>query len=427
MTLSVPSFRIHDRSSVAAVFTRIFGVLTLSLAGLIAGCSQPAEKPAAGADSSAKGDDAAPKAAVASASNTNDTGSGPIKIGVFTSLTGSEATFGISTRNGVMLALEEINAAGGIKGRKVDVKVYDNQGNTQEAGTAVTRLITEDKVIAIIGDVASSLSLAGGAVAQEKGVPLISPASTNVRVTKDRDMVSRVCFVDSFQGFIAAKFLVDDKKMKKAAVLYDQNQAYSVGLRDDFQTAFKSLGGEITTVQAYSGGDQDFSAQLTSIRDSKPDAIYVPGYYTEVGNIAIQARRLGIKQPLIGGDGWDSTKLMETAAEALEGSYYSNHYSAEDTDPAIVAFVAKYKKQYGETPDALAALGYDAAKILFDALNRAASYDGKTLAATIASTKDFPGVTGVITIDENRNARKKGVVLEIKGGKPTFARAVEPQ
>lgn len=349
-----------------------------------------------------------------------------VLIGEYGSLTGPEATFGQSTHNGVMLAVEEMNAAGGIKGKKILVKTYDDQGKTQEAGTAVTRLITDDKVIALIGEVASSLSIAGGRVAQQYSVPMISPSSTNAQVTTIGDMVSRVCFVDSFQGFAAAKFAKENLKITKVAALYDQGQAYSKGLKDDFKKAFTAMGGVVPTEQAYTGGDQDFSAQLTSIRETKPDAIYVPGYYTDVGNIALQARKLGIKVPLLGGDGWDSSKLAEIGGQAIEGSYYTNHYSHEQNRPEVQTFVATYKTKYGQVPDGLAALGYDAAKLLFNAMGRAASWDGKTLAAAIADTKDFPGVTGVITIDSQRNAQKPAVVVQMKNGNPTYVATIEP-
>lgn len=349
-----------------------------------------------------------------------------ILVGEYGSLTGSEATFGQSTHNGIMLAVEEVNAAGGIGGRLIEVKTYDTQGKTQEAGTAVTRLITDDKAVAVLGEVASSLSLAGGRVAQQYGVPMISPSSTNLRVTQIGDMVFRVCFIDPFQGFVGAKFAYENLGARKVAVLYDQGQAYSKGLSDDFKSAFLQFGGAIATEQVYSGGDQDFNAQLTAIRGTSPDAIYLPGYYTDVGNIALQARKLGLTAPLIGGDGWDSSKLAEIAGEAIEGCYYSNHYSHEEARPAVQAFVRKYQERYGQVPDGLAALGYDAAKLLFDAMGRAPSLKGADLAAAIAATTNFAGVTGTISIDENRNARKPAVMVQMRGGVPSYVATIEP-
>jgi branched-chain amino acid transport system substrate-binding protein len=349
-----------------------------------------------------------------------------ILIGEYGSTTGSESTFGKSTDNGVQLAVEERNAAGGVKGKKIAVKLYDDQGKTQEAGTAVTRLITQDHVVAVIGEVASSLSIAGGRVAQQYGVPMISPSSTNPAVTEIGDMISRVCFVDSFQGYVVAKFVRDDLKLSKAALLFDQSQAYSKGLKDDFARAFQTMGGSITTEQAYTGGDGDYSAQLTSIRESKPDVVFLPGYYTDAANVMLQARKLGLDVPFLGGDGWDSEKLSQIGGKAVEGSYYSNHYAHEDPRPEVQNFVKKYKEKYGSIPDGLAALGYDAAGVLFAAMEKAPSLDGKTLAAAINSTKDYAGVTGKITIDAQRNARKAAVVVQMKGGVPVYVATVEP-
>ncbi|MEQ1565797.1 MAG: ABC transporter substrate-binding protein [Myxococcota bacterium] len=352
--------------------------------------------------------------------------SSTILIGEYGSLTGSEATFGQSTHNGVTLAIDEVNAAGGVNGKKLEVKVYDDQGKSQEAGTAVTRLITDDKVVAVLGEVASGLSIAGGRVAQQYGVPMISPSSTNAQVTEVGDMIFRVCFVDSFQGYVGAKFATENLKLTKAAVLYDQGQAYSKGLKDDFGKAFVSMGGTIVTEQAYTGGDQDFSAQLGSIREAGAELIYLPGYYTDVGNVALQARNLGITAPLLGGDGWDSSKLAEIGGSAIEGSYYSNHYAPQEARPEVKRFVDAYQARFHAVPDGLAALGYDATMVLVEAMKRSPSLGGKDLAAAIAATKDFPGVTGNITMDPDRNAQKPAVVVQMKAGTPTFVASVLP-
>lgn len=352
---------------------------------------------------------------------------GPILIGHYGSLTGSEATFGQNTSRGIRLAVKEFNAAGGLKGRTVDLKEYDTQGKTQEAGSAVTRLLTADKVTALLGEVASSLSITGGRLAQRYGVPMITPSSTNPQVTRIGNMVFRVCFLDDFQGYAMAKFAFDELKAKKVAILYDQAQTYSKGLADFFSKSFRELGGQITTEQAYTGGDQDFSAQLTTIRGTNPDAIYVPGYYTDAGNVALQVRRLGITAPLLGGDGWDSPKLAQIGGEAIEGAFYTNHYSHQDPRGEVQDFVKKYQSEYGETPDALAALGYDAARVLFNAMQRSPSLDGKELAKAIASTKDFAGVAGTITIDPARNARKPAVIVEMKGGTPVYRSTIQPK
>jgi len=348
-------------------------------------------------------------------------------------MTGKEATFGQSTDQGIRLAIEEINAAGGLNGRKLELLTYDDKGESQEAGNAVTRLITKDNVVAILGEVASGLSMAGGAVAQEKGVPMISPSSTNPQVTQDRDMVSRVCFIDPFQGYVVAKFASDTLKCKKVAVLYDQKAPYSVGLRDEFKSHFTDMGGEIVADVAFGGGDLEFASQLAAIRAAKPDAVFVPGYYTDIGNIAKQARKAGINVPLLGGDGWDSEQLAIIGESAVEGCYYSNHYAPDQEGDAVRGFIAKYGDRYKRAdgtkpiPDGLAALGYDAANVLFDAMKRSKSLAGRDLAKAIAQTKDFKGVTGTITIDpETRDARKSAVVVKMQGGKPTYVTTIEP-
>lgn len=349
-----------------------------------------------------------------------------IVVGEYASMTGSEATFGQTTHEGILLALEEQNARGGIHGKQIELITYDDQSKAQEAGSAVTRLITQDKVVAVLGEVASTRSLVGGKIAQQYGVPMISPSSTNPAVTKIGDMVFRVCFIDPFQGTVMAKFARENLKLSKVAVLYDKGQAYSTGLSDFFQEAFKEMGGIITTVQTYKGGDPDFSAQLTSIRESGAEAIYIPGYYNEVASIALQARKLGITVPLMGGDGWESPKLAEIAGDAVEGCFFSNHYAPEADTPEVKGFVKKYEAKYKVVPGALSACGYDAAKILFAAMERAKSLDGKDLAAAIAQTKDYRGVTGVITLDKDRNANKSAVVLKMKGGVPAYETTVAP-
>ncbi|WP_413575950.1 ABC transporter substrate-binding protein [Bdellovibrio sp. HCB290] len=349
-----------------------------------------------------------------------------IMIGEYDSLSGSDATFGLSSNKGVRLAFDEINAAGGIKGKKIELKTMDDQGKNEEAAAATTRLITQNKVIAIIGGVASGRSKAAAPIAQAKGIPFVSPASTNPDVTKVGDYVFRVCFIDPFQGSVMAKFANETLKIKKVAILRDVKNDYSVGLADAFLTDFKKRGGEIVADVSYQAGDIDFKAQLTQIRSKNPEAIYVPGYYTEVGLIAQQARQLGIKAPLMGGDGWDSEKLHEIGKEAINGNYYSNHYTVESTDPAVTEFIKKFKAKYNETPDALAALGYDAAKILAAAIERSVDLSGKSIRDELAKTKDFPGVTGKITLNENRDAVKSAVVIQVDGPNRKYISTVTP-
>jgi branched-chain amino acid transport system substrate-binding protein len=350
-----------------------------------------------------------------------------IVIGHYASMTGSEATFGRSTDNGIHLAVDEINAAGGVKGKKIRIITYDDKGETREAGSAVTRLVTNDHVVAVLGEVATGLSLVGAPVCQENGVPMVSPSSTNPKVTEIGDMIFRVCFIDPFQGWVCAKFASENLKATKAAILYDQQAPYAVGLQDEFDKAFAKFGGKIVSKQTYQKGDPDFSAQLTAIRASQPQVIFIPGYYTDVGNIAIQARKLGIDVPLLGGDGWDSSKLGGIAGKSIDGCYYSNHYSHQDPSPRVQDFIRKYKDKNGDIPDGLAALGYDAARILCDAIGRAGSLSGAEIAAELAKTKDFDGVTGKITIDKDRNAVKPAVMLEMKDGEPKYVSTIQPE
>jgi branched-chain amino acid transport system substrate-binding protein len=259
---------------------------------------------------------------------------------------------------------------------------------------------------------------------------MVTPSSTATKVTKVGDKIFRVCFIDPFQAWVCAKFARENDKLKasKAAILYDQASPYSVGLQEDFEKSFEALGGQITSKQTYQAGAQDLTAQLNAIRSTEPDVIFIPGYYTDVGNIALQARRLGIDAPLLGGDGWDSSKLGQIGGKAIEGCFYSNHYSQQDPNPRVQNFIKKYKDaNNGETPDGLAALGYDAARILAEAMQRAKSLSGADIAAELAATRDFDGVTGKISIDADRNAVKPAVILEMKGGQPVYVTTIEPE
>lgn len=358
----------------------------------------------------------------ASASFAQDT----IKIGFYGSLTGSEATFGKSTQDGVILAINEANAAGGIAGKQLELISYDDKGDARETGAVVTRLVTNDKVVGVLGEVASSLSLAAAPICQANGVPMISPSSTNPKVTHVGDHIFRVCFIDPFQGFVCAKFAVEEKKAKTAAMLIEQSSAYAVGLAEEFKANFEKLGGKVTIVQNYNKGDQDFTGRLTAIRAQNPDIIFVPGYYTDVANIAVQSKQLGMTQPLLGGDGWDSAELTKNAGAAIEGSYYSNHSAPDDPAEAIQNFNKKYEDEYGNRPDALAGLGYDAAGVLIAALKTTNGEAGPKLRDAIAATKDFPGVTGAINFNENRDAVKPAVILELKDGAPKYVTTIKP-
>lgn len=349
-----------------------------------------------------------------------------ILIGEFGSLTGGTATFGQSTHNGIMLATDEVNNAGGLLGRKIRVITEDDQSKPEEAKTAVLKLIKQNKVIALIGEVASSRSLAAAPEAQKAKIPMVSPASTNPQVTQIGDYIFRACFVDSFQGEGMARFAYEKLGLKKVAILKDIKNDYSVGLADFFEKTFRSLGGEITSVQSYSEGDIEFRAQLTSIKGTAPQGIFIPGYYTEVGLIARQAKEMGLSVPLMGGDGWDSPKTIEIGGASVEGSYYSTHYSSDDPSPKIQEFIAKYKARYGSMPDAMAVLGYDAANMIYDAIKRVNSVESSKIRDALAGLKDFEGVSGKISMDANRDALKKLVILKIESGKVRYESGVEP-
>jgi branched-chain amino acid transport system substrate-binding protein len=352
---------------------------------------------------------------------------GDIVIGEYGSMTGATATFGISTHKGIMMALDAVNAGGGVLGRKISLVSEDDQGKPEEAQTVVTKLINKDRVVALLGEVASSNSLAAAPVAQSSRIPMITPGSTNPKVTQVGDYIFRVCFIDPFQGKVMAKFASQSLKMTKVAILRDIKSDYSVGLANFFTESFTKDGGAIIADESYSQGDKDFNAQLTSIKGKNPEAIFVPGYYTEVGLIARQARKLGIKAILLGGDGWDSATLFEIGGDALNGSFYSNHYSVDDPSPAIQKFVADFKAKYqDEVPDAMAALGFDAALLLVNAIKRAGSAAPDSIKMALAATKDFSGVTGNMTLDQNRDAIKSAVVLEVRDGKNVFKETVTP-
>lgn len=353
--------------------------------------------------------------------------SNEILIGEFASLTGSEATFGQSEHNGLVLAVEETNNSGGIMGKKIKLITEDNQGKPSETQTVVQKLINRDKVIAIVGEVASSRSKAAAPICQAAKIPMVTPASTNPEVTTIGDYIFRVCFIDPFQATVMSKFAINSMKVKKVALLIDQKNAYSTGLADNFKKVFTESGGEIVEEQKYSAGDKDFKAQLTAIKAKNPEAIFIPGYYTDVNLISIQAREIGLNCPLFGGDGWESEKLTEgKAKDALEGSFFSTHVSADDPSPNIQNFIKKYQEKYKAKPDAMAFLAYDAGMILFDAIRKANSTEGELIKNQLAKTKDYPGVTGVITINEQRNAIKPAVVMEIKGGNFVYKETIAP-
>lgn len=350
-----------------------------------------------------------------------------VVIGHFAPMTGATATFGTSCDNGVRLALDEINAAGGILGgRKIKVITEDDQSRPDEAITAIQKLIDQHKVVAVLGEVTSTNTLAAASVAQRNRIPMLSPAATNAKVTKAGNYVFRSCFIDPFQGGAMATYATKELKMKRIAILYDIKSDYSTGLREFFTATAKANGAEIVADESFAAGDVDFKAQLTNIRKVNPDGIYCPGYYNEVGLICRQARELGLTIPLMGGDGWDSEQTFEIGREAVNGCYFTNHYSPEEDRPEVKKFVDGYKAKYGQVPDAMAILGYDAMKVMADAINRAGSTEPAKIRAALAATKDFPGASGTITIDKDRNARKSIVILKIEDDKAKFVTSIPP-
>jgi branched-chain amino acid transport system substrate-binding protein len=352
---------------------------------------------------------------------------GTILVGYYGDLSGRTSNFGHSTKNGVEMAADEINKAGGINGRQIQILSEDDEGRPEKAATVVTKLIDQDRVIALLGEVASGNTLAAAPKAQAARVPMISPSSTNPAVTQVGDYISRVCFIDPFQGEVMAKFAANTLKAKKAAIMLDFNSPYSRGLTEFFEASFTKFGGQVVDKQSYTQGDRDYKGQLTAIRSKNPDVIYAPGYYGEVGVIAKQAEQLGIKAPMLGGDGWDATQLWDLGGTSLNGDFISNHYSVDDPSPAIQKFVADYKARNGTVPDALAALGYDAMKVLADAIKRAGTTEGPKLRDAINTTKNFPGVTGTITIDADRNAVKPAVVLKLQDRKYIYQETIYPE
>jgi branched-chain amino acid transport system substrate-binding protein len=371
-----------------------------------------------------------------------------IVIGQYGSLTGSDATFGLSTKNGIEMATEEQNAAGGIGGFPIRMVIEDDRSTPEEAATAVDKILSRDRPVALLGEVASSASLAAAPLAQAAGVPMISPSSTNPKVTEKGDYIFRVCFIDPFQGTAAAQFAYNSKGVRTVAILKDVQSDYSVGLAQYFTETFTSLGGTIIAEEAYQKTDSDYKAQLTTIASKAPDALFIPGYYTQTGLIAQQARDAGYKGILLGGDGWDSDKLVEIGRDAIIGGFYTNHYSVDDPSPVVQDFIKKYEAKYNAKPDGLAALGYDSAKILYQSMTEvaknpehaAAFADRSSVPATegarkaaraalrdqLAQVKGFPGVTGTITIDEKRNAEKPAVVVEVTKDGPRFVESISP-
>jgi branched-chain amino acid transport system substrate-binding protein len=350
-----------------------------------------------------------------------------VRIGAFMSLTGDTGQYGISAYNGIRMAVEEANGAGGVAGHRVELIMQDTRSDAGETERVVRRLAEESRVHALVGEVVSSRSLAAARVAQGERVPMLTPSSTSPEVTQQGDYIFRSCYTDSFQGAALARFAFDGLNARRAALLFDGGQRYSIELARFIRDEFERRGGQVVAEEEYREGAGDFSTQLTKVAAANPDVLFVPGYYLEAGLIAQQARRAGVNAPLVGGDGWDSPRLYEIGGQALAGDFFSSHFSADDQDPQVRRFVADYRRLFNSTPDAFAATAYDAARIMLDAVARSRSLERTAIRDSLSQTKDFPGVTGTITFDPARNAVKPVVIIRIgDNGKQSVEAHVSP-
>ncbi|WP_320045991.1 ABC transporter substrate-binding protein [uncultured Ilyobacter sp.] len=347
-----------------------------------------------------------------------------IKIGSILPLTGDIATFGESSKNGLLILQDEVNEAGGINGKKIEFLFEDDENKPASSASVAQKLINNDKVVAIIGSISSKCSIAVGPIATQSKIPMITPTSTNPKVTtQGGEYVFRACFIDPFQGKILAKFSAEDLKVKKAAILYDVANDYSKGLAEFFQKGFEEAGGEVVAVETYNTGDSDFNAQLTKISALKPEVLLLPDYYNTVGLIAKQARSTGIDAIFLGGDGWDSPDLFTVGGDAIDGGYFTNHYSPEDTSPEVVAFKEAYEKRFNSVPSAFSALSYDAGKILVAAIEKTGSTDGEKIKEALKAT-DITAVSGRVKYDEDRNPIKGAVILKTEAGQQKFFKKI---
>ena len=373
----------------------------LLVAGLIAGCGKPAS---------------------------ND-----IKIGMVYELTGNTASYGTSAANGAKLAFKAINAGGGVLGKPIQLVTADNKGEPSESANAMTKVITQDKVVAITGVTVSSCGIAASAVAEANKSPFVVAAAVNPKVTVDertkkvKDYTFRACFIDSFQGVVGVNFAVNSLKAKNVAIMTDNASDYSKGLVGIFREEFVKKGGKIVAEEAYLQKDQDYKPILTKIKAQNPDLIYIPGYYEDVGKVIKQARELGLNMPILGGDAWDSPVLVELAGPGpLNNTFFTNFYSVEDKNPTSNKFVEAYKKEYGAIPDSMAAMGYDAANLLVDAIKRAGSVEAVKVRDALAGTKKFNSVSGEMSLNETHDAVRGVVIIEMKNGKQVYRETIRP-
>ena len=351
-----------------------------------------------------------------------------VRVGALMSLTGDTAQYGLSALNGARMAVEEANASGGVAGRRVELITEDTRSDASATDAAVRRLSREYGVHALVGEMVSSRALAAARAAQSEGVPMLTPSATSPEVTSPGHFVFRSCYTDAFQGAAIARFAAVSLGARRAALLVAARQSYSQELAEFIRDAFVRFGGEVVSVQEYTEGASDFATQLDMLRASKPDVVFVPGYYLEAGLLARQGREQGIEIPFVGGDGWDSPRLYEIGGQALAGDFFTAHFSSEDPDPQVQRFVADYRRLFGAAPDSFAATAYDAARILLAAIERAPTLERAAIRDALASTRDFPGVTGSVTFNAERNAVKQLVVVRIgPNGKHSVESHVSPE
>lgn len=356
-----------------------------------------------------------------------------IKVGANLEMTGGSASYGISSKNAIELAFKEINEKGGINGKQLELVVADNKSEAAEATNAMQKLVSQDNVVAVIGPNLSSSVIAASAINNSAKVLDIAPMATNPYVTVDqasgktKDFNYRTCFIDPFQGTVMAKFATAELGVGNAAILIDNSSDYAKGLAQFFKENFVKEGGAVTAEESYLQKDTDFKATLTKIKATNPDFLYVPGYYQEVGLIVKQARELGMNMPIAGGDGWDSAKMPEIAgAAALNNTYFSSLYSPEDSSDINKNFVAAYEKAYGQKPDVFAALSYDSALLVAEAIKNAGSTEPAKISEAMAKINGFSGVSGSVTFDDKHNPVKSAVILEYKDGAQSLKTKINP-
>jgi branched-chain amino acid transport system substrate-binding protein len=349
-----------------------------------------------------------------------------IKIGAVTCLSGGLSTFGVSSVQGAKMAADEINGAGGVLNRSLELVIDDNQSKPGETAKIVRKFLTQDKVVAIVGDLTSSFTMEAAPLAQNAQIPLLTPSATNVAITTVGDFIFRSCFTDPFTGRVMARFALDHLHARRAVIMADIKQDYSMGVTAELKQYFAGKGGQLLEELSFSTGDTDFRAQLTKLKADRPEIVFLPAYYPEAGLILRQARLLGVTVPFVGGEGWDSPSLVQVAGKSADGSYYANHFSPDDTDPRVQRFVTDYRQRYQSLPDALAALWYDGIKLMADSIQRAGSDAPAKIRDALAQTRGFSGVTGNISLDEQRNANKPGVILTIQDGAIKIVERVMP-